>query len=195
MNPQALTTFNPEAIDRALEMFTESAALLRRACEIIYTMHRADPEATREHIRQRQPMLGDKLYRAIIRSGEGSLDPRLINPQTLGAERLSHCDLTTQERYLSEPVAVACPNQPDQTRLIPVGDLEPHQVNQVFARDGRTCYLRTHQQQRTWLEHEAYRRTASAAPSVPYVITKNRVTFTTGCVMDRAQICELLKQL
>jgi hypothetical protein len=134
-----------------------------------------------------------ELLRRMERLGRGGIEPRLVFSTSGAASKVMALPLSEQQEILDCGVEVMSADGLDH-RLIPLEELTPEQVRQVFGDGG----VRTLAQQRTWMENEREaRRTVEPIDQVDvvYKIRGKRVIFTRACEMTARQLAMILAEV
>jgi hypothetical protein len=134
-----------------------------------------------------------ELLRRLERVGRGSIAPALVFCAGMAAQRVMSLPLSEQEEILRQGVEVLSLDGLDHRR-IPLEELSPDQVRQVFSEEG----VRSLSQQRTYLENEREaQRVVEPIQQVDvvYKIRGKRVIFTRPCEMTARQLAMILAEV
>ena len=121
--------------------------------------------------------------------GRGLIHPKLFANESQVAKRLRRLPLSTQNRALEDGLEVLDDNETTM-RLLPIEDLTPAQVKQVFAPD----HVRSIAEQRTIIRTKKS-KLGVAVPDKDYRVYKDRVdTFKPG-VWSKQTILQWLQMM
>lgn len=150
-----------------------------------------DPDAI-QRLSEAAPMLTPGILRSLERIGRQELLPELLLKHGAGYSRLRELPLSYQRKYIKEPIPVLIQtaNGPD-TLNVPVENLTPRQVRQVFTSDG----IRDLSAQRAWLADNSPTVPAADAETLPFEVHGKTVVFTRPCKLSKADVAALLERI
>lgn len=178
-----------EKVPTAREIMERLAAALNEVAQVAREMVRAietRPELYRELIEEG---LGENNLKHLMRVGSGQIIPALIEPKNYAQKQLTYFPPTEQARILQQGVEVMEPDE-QTTRLIPINDLLPAQVRQVFHQ-GR---YRSLAEQRSWLVAQKAKR-APRLPVLDVVVRGQSVVIKTPGTYNKSQILQWLSEM
>jgi len=124
--------------------------------------------------------------------GNGQLDVRLFEMRNRAAQRLSGFPVQEQTRAIECGVPVLLVDRPQEHIMVPVLQLTPAQVQQVFAAD----HIRSEGEQRQYIEAEKLKAIQTQPVKVePYVISGNRLRVKANTSFTRQDLLEILVQM
>lgn len=129
------------------------------------------------------------IVKRMLEVGRGIRCERLLGACTRGEMALAKCDITFQRVYVEEPVPVVNPAKPDDFRLIPVSELTPEEVKQVF--NNRS--IRSTREQRSYLESRQVKAPIQKL-EFEYQVKRGKVIFLKPCEVTVDKLLDLIKE-
>ncbi|HBJ87125.1 MAG TPA: hypothetical protein DDZ88_25350 [Verrucomicrobiales bacterium] len=141
----------------------------------------------------RAELIDAKVSRDVIdnleRLGRGEIHRNLVLDSSTVGRRLLKLPLSVQTQAIEAGVEVLDPDE-QTTRLIPVDELTPKQVEQVFPKHG---HQRSLAEQRTWLRERKSKQPVPVSPA--YRVCKDCIITPAGERITKAQILQWLAEM
>jgi hypothetical protein len=146
-----------------------------------------------EMMEEHCPQFPPRFIKRMLDLGRGALHEELLLANTKGEQALARLSYSWQEKYVKQPVEVLLKKEKDwDNMLIPVADLTPDQVHQVFDGAG----IRTLAQQRVYLENAWARKTAPPnQTNLPYRIVGGKLVVMAPVTLNRKELAKLLSDM
>lgn len=139
------------------------------------------------------PQFPPRFLNRMLDLGRGALHEELLLASSKGENALAKLPYSWQEKYVKQPVELLLKKDDKwDTLLVPVADLTPDQVHQVFDGSG----VRTIAQQRVYLENQWARKTAPPKQAnLPYRIVQGKLVVMQPVTLNRKELAKLLSEM
>lgn len=139
------------------------------------------------------PQFTTRFLNKMLDVGRGALHEELLLANSRGEQALARLPYSWQEKYVNQPVELLLKKEEEwDTLLVPVADLTPDQVHQVFDGAG----VRTLAQQRVYLESLWARKTAPPKQAnFPYRIVRGKLEVMSPVTFNRKELAKLLSEM
>jgi hypothetical protein len=144
-------------------------------------------------LQEARPEFPPRFLHRMLELGRGALHEDLLLAVTKGENALARLPFSWQEQYVRKPVELIIKTEAGfDTLLVPVKDLTPEQVTQVFDGSG----IRTPAQQRVYLENRWAKKVAPPQKTnLPYRIVGRKLVVMEGVTLDLRELSKIMAEM
>jgi hypothetical protein len=165
---------------------------LTEAGQMLFRMHQKDRDIFQK-ILAKIPGISANFLSNILRVGEGTLHPQLLLNRNPGYQALKALPFSIQADIIKEgAIELIVDSTSGDAIMVPVIELNPAQIAQVFNRDN----LRSKEEQQAWLRRKMKTKTSLAKDDdYPYFVKNGRLIINRPCEFTTEQLAHALAEM
>ena len=191
----ALATHDGDSVENIISLVRRGMSSLMESAAMTARLVAKEPDTLRK-ITEIAPEIPASFLANLVRVGEGSLHPSIMLNGCPAYRRLASLPFSSQESALkSGRVQVVIDAATGEALNVPLVDLSPAQVGQVFSLTG----TRNKEEQQGFLRRKqvatAQAKAVEAIAGAPYSIRGKAVFCNAGCVLTQQDLIRLLGEM
>lgn len=191
----ALATHDGDSVENIISLVRRGMSSLMESAAMTARLVAKEPDTLRK-ITEIAPEIPASFLANLVRVGEGSLHPSIMLNGCPAYRRLASLPFSSQESALkSGRVPVVIDAATGEALNVPLVDLSPAQVGQVFSLTG----TRNKEEQQGFLRRKqvatAQAKAVEAIAGAPYSIRGKAVFCNAGCVLTQQDLIRLLGEM
>jgi hypothetical protein len=191
----ALATHDGDSVENIISLVRRGMSSLMESAAMTARLVAKEPDTLRK-ITEIAPEIPASFLANLVRVGEGSLHPSIMLNGCPAYRRLASLPFSSQESALkSGRVPVVIDAATGEALNVPLVDLSPAQVGQVFSLTG----TRNKEEQQGFLRRKqvatAQAKAVEAIVGAPYSIRGKAVFCNAGCVLTQQDLIRLLGEM
>lgn len=191
----ALATHDGDSVENIISLVRRGMNSLMESAAMTARLVAKEPDTLRK-ITEIAPEIPASFLANLVRVGEGSLHPSIMLNGCPAYRRLASLPFSSQESALkSGRVPVVIDAATGEALNVPLVDLSPAQVGQVFSLTG----TRNKEEQQGFLRRKqvatAQAKAVEAIAGAPYSIRGKAVFCNAGCVLTQQDLIRLLGEM
>lgn len=191
----ALATHDGDSVENIISLVRRGMSSLMESAAMTARLVAKEPDTLRK-ITEIAPEIPASFLANLVRVGEGSLHPSIMLNGCPAYRRLASLPFSSQENALkSGRVPVVIDAATGEALNVPLVDLSPAQVGQVFSLTG----TRNKEEQQGFLRRKqvatAQAKAVEAIAGAPYSIRGKAVFCNAGCVLTQQDLIRLLGEM
>lgn len=191
----ALATHDGDSVENIISLVRRGMSSLMESAAMTARLVAKEPDTLRK-ITEIAPEIPASFLANLVRVGEGSLHPSIMLNGCPAYRRLASLPFSSQESALkSGRVPVVIDAATGEALNVPLVDLSPAQVGQVFSLTG----TRNKEEQQGFLRRKqvatAQAKAVEGIAGAPYSIRGKAVFCNAGCVLTQQDLIRLLGEM
>lgn len=191
----AIATHDGDSVENIISLVRRGMSSLMESAAMTARLVAKEPDTLRK-ITEIAPEIPASFLANLVRVGEGSLHPSIMLNGCPAYRRLASLPFSSQESALkSGRVPVVIDAATGEALNVPLVDLSPAQVGQVFSLTG----TRNKEEQQGFLRRKqvatAQAKAVEAIAGAPYSIRGKAVFCNAGCVLTQQDLIRLLGEM
>jgi hypothetical protein len=191
----ALATHDGDSVENIISLVRRGMSSLMESAAMTARLVAKEPDTLRK-ITEIAPEIPASFLANLVRVGEGSLHPSIMLNGCPAYRRLASLPFSSQESALkSGRVPVVIDAATGEALNVPLVDLSPAQVGQVFSLTG----TRNKEEQQGFMRRKqvatAQAKAVEAIAGAPYSIRGKAVFCNAGCVLTQQDLIRLLGEM
>jgi hypothetical protein len=191
----ALATHDGDSVENIISLVRRGMSSLMESAAMTARLVAKEPDTLRK-ITEIAPEIPASFLANLVRVGEGSLHPSIMLNGCPAYRRLASLPFSSQESALkSGRIPVVIDAATGEALNVPLVDLSPAQVGQVFSLTG----TRNKEEQQGFLRRKqvatAQAKAVEAIVGAPYSIRGKAVFCNAGCVLTQQDLIRLLGEM
>lgn len=191
----AIATHDGDSVENIISLVRRGMSSLMESAAMTARLVAKEPDTLRK-ITEIAPEIPASFLANLVRVGEGSLHPSIMLNGCPAYRRLASLPFSSQESALkSGRVPVVIDAATGEALNVPLVDLSPAQVGQVFSLTG----TRNKEEQQGFLRRKqvatAQAKAVEAIAGAPYSIRGKAVFCSAGCVLTQQDLIRLLGEM
>ena len=191
----ALATHDGDSVENIISLVRRGMSSLMESAAMTARLVAKEPDTLRK-ITEIAPEIPASFLANLVRVGEGSLHPSIMLNGCPAYRRLASLPFSSQESALkSGRVPVVIDAATGEALNVPLVDLSPAQVGQVFSLTG----TRNKEEQQGFLRRKqvatAQAKAVESIAGAPYSIRGKAVFCNAGCVLTQQDLIRLLGEM
>lgn len=192
------TAIKQNGVNEFVALIEKGIECWMKAGEMYVRMLSEDPEMP-DKIVQEYPSITKSILRRFEQLGNGTLHPKLLMSNCIGARCLRAMPYSEQEEYFQEPLKyLVSTNDGTESLMIGYASVDAEQAKQLFARD----HVRSLGEQRAYIEAKKTQQKIDQAilnleqqEKSPWVVKRKKLFINYACVLSKDELVAALAKM